>query len=575
MDNQDLLFTNSIMNGDVPPSNTPLTTLEDKSNKLEKNEKEDLKDFIQGELLKVSDKNIKESDEKYDILNPKIRNPTLLSNVFEPEWISREQNLSLGRSVIPIFQDRKNIQDRYRKKIVSYVNIDSRYRDTAKYPNAGDYELFLNKEFRNIQSIKLASVEFREAPTPINESNNIFKWTTNYIGLEGIDTDTRVDYEIDIPKSFYILSNFVQIFEGVVNTIRHQVPESKVNNTFPKFRITIGAFNRSVILIQRLECLKVKSVETTKGSNVITLNILTEETKEEDRPFRPDLEEVPIILTGIFNFRQDIGGIPVIFLESIPFFPENSSLAFNNNIYKYDGFDLINKCFSYNLCVFDEFDNPVNATTSSIIELEETKLPVFPSGHPVEVTVGRALKFKVNAKCGSFGKFLGLLTANQEVFIHTNINLETGDVVNKIPWKMNESGDLLLSSDEYILMRLDSACKEKGTISDNLINGKGCFENTAIKLKKKINCYFAKIIFSTELPGDVTITSAGGNKNFYEAPLVSLTDLIIQFYTPAGNLMKLNQEHSFTLEIIELQEVLKDTLIDSRTGNFADVGIDK
>ncbi len=145
MDNQDLLFTNSIMNGDVPPSNTPLTTLEDKSNKLEKNEKEDLKDFIQGELLKVSDKDIKESDEKYDILNPKIRNPTLLSNVFEPEWISREQNLSLGRSVIPIFQDRKNIQDRYRKKIVSYVNIDSRYRDTAKYPNAGDYELFLNK----------------------------------------------------------------------------------------------------------------------------------------------------------------------------------------------------------------------------------------------------------------------------------------------------------------------------------------------------------------------------------------------------------------------------------------------
>ena len=36
--------------------------------------------------------------------------------------------------------------------------------------------------------------------------------------------------------------------------------------------------------------------------------------------------------------------------------------------------------------------------------------------------------------------------------------------------------------------------------------------------------------------------------------------------------MKLFQNHSFTLEIVELREVLNDTLIDSRTGNNVDIG---
>ena len=435
------------------------------------------------------------------------------------------------------------------------------------------YTYFASKA-RKEGYVQISDIFEETANQEKEHANNIFKWITNYRGLEGIDTDKRVEYEIDIPKSFYILSNFDQIFEGTVNTIRHKIPGSAVNNTFPKFRLTIGAFNRSVILIQRLENLIVKSVKTTKGSNIIKVNILTEETKEANRPFKPNVEEVPIILTGLFNFQQDFGGIPVVFLESIPFFPENSSLAFNNNIYKFDKLDTTGttNCFVYDLCVFDEFDEPVNATTTSTIQLEETKLPVFPSGHPVEVTVGRALQFEVDTNCGSFGNFLGLLTANREVFINTNINLETGDVINKIPWKMNESGDLLLSSDEYILMRLDTVSKSEGTISDNLISAKGCFENTEIELSSKLNCYFAKIIFSTELPGDVTITSAGGDKNFYNAPLVSLTDFVVQFYTPAGNLMNLNQNHSFTLQITELREVLKDTLIDSRTGNFANIG---
>jgi hypothetical protein len=53
---------------------------------------------------------------------------------------------------------------------------------------------------------------------------------------------------------------------------------------------------------------------------------------------------------------------------------------------------------------------------------------------------------------------------------------------------------------------------------------------------------------------------------------VSLSDLSVQFLGANGEIMLLNQNHSFTLEIIELREVLNDTLMDSRTGNIIELG---
>jgi hypothetical protein len=88
----------------------------------------------------------------------------------------------------------------------------------------------------------------------------------------------------------------------------------------------------------------------------------------------------------------------------------------------------------------------------------------------------------------------------------------------------------------------------------------------------KDNNFFAKIIFSDRDPGDISIISVGGKKIFYNAPLVSLSDLSIQFLLANGKIMNLFQNHSFTLEIVELREVLNDTLIDSRTGNIIDIG---
>ena len=77
---------------------------------------------------------------------------------------------------------RLDLTTRYRKNISSYLNVDSRQRNVDKYPNPANYNIYINKEFKYIQSITLTSIECRESLTPINDNNNSITWMTDYNG---------------------------------------------------------------------------------------------------------------------------------------------------------------------------------------------------------------------------------------------------------------------------------------------------------------------------------------------------------------------------------------------------------
>jgi len=608
MNPSDLLLTNKIVSDSTSFCRQDEPSLEHLNNVKGDREHQELKEYLKGELYNCHKKPQKKGkyagryNASFDVLEPPIRNPGITANLDRPQWIFDKQNISLSSSVRPVFDnmigDLKKF--RYRKHIISYINIDSRQRDVRKYPNPGSYNIFLNKEFRYLQSIRLESVEFREAPTPINSSNNCFIWITNYTGLNGIKPGTRVKYHTTIPSAFYSLANFVQVIETEsINRVTHDIPEDcitgddTVNGKFPNFDIYISPFNRSIQFIQRLENLCVSCIFTTKCSNVVEIRVANNNIKEkgadpipppnlncgEGFPFRPDLEEVPIILSGLELFATSFGNIPTSFLSLQTFYPE-TALPIEDpcvlnpfNKYSCQGYDATNHEFIYNLHVFAPDGTPAVASVDSFTELNDTKLPNFPAGHSVKVQVGRALRFEVVTSCGgTFGEFLGLVTSDQDVFLNTNIDFKTGVVRNTIPWKVTGTGELSIATNEYILMRIGTKAKPIGTISNNLTCAKGN-ANPDIT-DKKDNFFFAKIIFSDKLPGDISILSAGGNKFFYDAPLVSLSDLTVDFFDSSGKVLELNQNHSFTLEIIELREVLKDTLIDSRTGNIADIGAD-
>ena len=395
-----------------------------------------------------------------------------------------------------------------------------------------------------------------------------------------------------IPSAFYSLDNFSEVVEFISGSVRHCIPESSLNGKFPRFGLYISPFNRSIVFIQRLENLKVTKLKTTTCSNVVEIRIencgnpppnTNCNIDDTGYPFRPTKEDVPIILTGLNLFAITYGNIPITFLESQPFFPEGSSMATNFNTYTCPdvSYDIITNEFIYELNVIGSDQTcspecpvpfPAEASTTFCIKFDVSTLEKLGNGHPTKVEVGRALKFEIDTCEGTFGDYLGLTTADMNVYVNTNIDLISGVVQNKLPWKITGTGQLSLATDDYVLMRIGTSSQPVGTISNNLTCAKGSNINAEVNSLDKDNFFFAKIIFSDKLPGDVSIIGVAGTKFFFDAPLVKLTDLTVEFFDLTGKQMKLNLPHSFTLEIIELREVLKDTLIDSRTGNEANVG---
>jgi hypothetical protein len=71
----------------------------------------------------------------------------------------------------------KDIADSsYFKYRSHYINIDSRMRDVALYPTPNNYNVFLGRQFNNVETVKLIDYFFPEMEYPINRTNNVILW---------------------------------------------------------------------------------------------------------------------------------------------------------------------------------------------------------------------------------------------------------------------------------------------------------------------------------------------------------------------------------------------------------------
>lgn len=66
-----------------------------------------------------------------------------------------------------------------RNKINSHViSVDSRNRDTTKYPNPNDYRIYLTNTLHEIKSVSLVTASLPRSQTLINSTNNTFEYDT-------------------------------------------------------------------------------------------------------------------------------------------------------------------------------------------------------------------------------------------------------------------------------------------------------------------------------------------------------------------------------------------------------------
>ena len=59
----------------------------------------------------------------------------------------------------------------------------------------------------------------------------------------------------------------------------------------------------------------------------------------------------------------------------------------------------------------------------------------------------------------------------------------------------------------------------------------------------------------------------------FEDVLDNISSIIIQFLDSDGKIIDMNTEHNFTLKIVERQNVLKNTLLNTRTNQINTTGI--
>jgi len=502
--------------------------------------------------------------------------PTLFSN--PTKKISRKINrkmdrkkMSLSSHIQPIYD--KNITDlRYTKQIASYLNVDSRYRDITKYTNPSHYNISINKEYKYVESIELESVEFRTAPTPINSRNNTFKWTTTYYCDKSFNPSCvgeSVDYSVTIPESFYTLTNFVQTIETTLNSVKHNLTDTsdELHNKFTSFTLLISPFDRSILFYQRAEKAKITEIKTAINTNEVVITIENEDGSNNllhgnnGSDYSYDKLYPPIIISGLNLFSTSFGNIPVTHINNKVFYHTSNRPA-NTNYYEHTAPSDI----KYNLYVYEnEVESKASFTKTTT--LSTSILPHTENGQPLGAYVGRVLETKVHSdtKTSTFGKFLGLATENEKKYIHTNI--QDNIVKNKIAWKVTGTEQLSLATDDYIFMRIKSN-------SDIISNNMRCSIGSPPDVKMEANnLFFAKIIFSDKPPGDISIISVGGKIIFYDSPYVSLENLTIDYFDFTGKAIELYQEHSFTLKIVELREILKDSLLESRNGTISKTGI--
>lgn len=109
------------------------------------------------------------------------------------------------------------VAKRSTKEVKTFVSIDSRDRNKVVYSQANHFKIFLGKTFRNVKSIRLASMEFPNTNAVINSKNNNIYW----INKEDIDDDV-----IDpVTKTYPVYGVQLRVGSYIVTSLQNELQD--------------------------------------------------------------------------------------------------------------------------------------------------------------------------------------------------------------------------------------------------------------------------------------------------------------------------------------------------------------
>jgi hypothetical protein len=500
---------------------------------------------------------------------------------------------------INLFDKASAQNKRYQKSIESTVSFYSGDRDINRFIKPNNYIIALPRVFTNIESIELISAELPNAIQPVNINNNKISW--KYMTL----SDFSIQFNQDIED--YSIENFAsstisydtELTPGYysVNTLKTELQRSmnaveSVEGFSQGFNIDIDVDTHAVTMISRKQALKLSSISIDYNTSDLII------TPVVNSSIDITWQNASIMLTDF----PDIGGI--------------SNKKINNVEHK--------------LTTFLE-----NNTNSIKIELE-TKASMtdsFTNLESTDIRMGKSLFFilsdlsieaaSTTSQTGVINSILsilgfplsksGIVVISEDlpcrpihkntdyifeeyeiVITNTDNDISTRNRdIHTLNIQQTDSTTYIFRSELFLFLRLALPGTSDVLIGDNMLTSEtnsGTIEHENIFyidpfqstldeedkfLTKDTNDIFGKIILDP-IPGNIsshTNNMIYSKKIYYNIPLRNLESIKIQFISPGGRIVDLKNDHGFTLKIIERQDVLEDSLMDSQSGDTITSGI--
>ena len=129
-------------------------------------------------------------------------------------------------------------------------------------------------------------------------------------------------------------------------------------------------------------------------------------------------------------------------------------------------------------------------------------------------------------------------------------------------------GNNILLGDNYFFIKLIVQNRNTDILNISMIKGDS---NSDIRnASTDITKIFSKFTF-TDVPGNM-INIEKNTSTIYDEQVDNIDTLVIQFIDKNGEYLKIMSDHSFVLKIVQKKIILKDTYINSQSGDISVIG---
>lgn len=392
------------------------------------------------------------------------------------------------------------------------------------YPN--NYIINLDKIYHDIVSIKLVSMEF---PNTSNVINNSIGTANNKLYWNNLE-DGNYLYDISIPPGNYTPSTLANEIQSLIS----QVP--RINANTQNIPNVIFSPNHYA------------NVSINTNTNVVSISMYKKYSL---------IQPISITDPDLSNLLNIVDGPVKITINH----PNHGMITDNQTIIISGAIDtlgipasVINGQHIVSL-IYDSFNNPdpdfytIEVPPFNLLSPRiDTK-----GGNSVNILIPNLFRLRFD-KSDTLGKILGWR--------------RPGDVYSITPYAKT-----ITNQDSYFFDNTVDSFGNNITITNNIIQLSG--DNYVYMEVNPLETYisngpikhaFAKILLC-DIPNKVIFNSFVNMPLIFDDPLHELSQLEIIFYNRDGTLYNFNgADHSFTLEIITVNDVPKGTNISANTG---------